>query len=91
LQLREYLTIEIPEDLAASLRDLASAQNKSVEQIAVERLRSTVEIPGSRDAILRAAVKPPHVSPDAVNELERAIAMADSQFAERCVRELIRR
>jgi predicted transcriptional regulator len=34
------LTIQIPDDLARGLEGIASAQKKSVEQVAVGRLRS---------------------------------------------------
>jgi predicted transcriptional regulator len=68
------LTIHIPEDLARQLEGMAAAQKKSAEQIAIERLRSLVDSPGSPGAVLRAMKQPPMVSPSAVDELEAAIA-----------------
>ena len=73
------LTIKMPDDLARSLERIAAAQHKSVQQLAVERLRSLVEgsaepPPGSADAVLRAMREPPHPSVSDVEELEAAIA-----------------
>jgi predicted transcriptional regulator len=42
------LTIEIPDNLAQRLACLASAQNKSVEQVAIEKLESLFE-PAAED------------------------------------------
>ncbi len=67
------LTIEIPDDLVSRLKGLAAEQNKSVEQVAAERLRSLVGT-ASPKAILRAIARPPHVSSAAVDDLEAAIA-----------------
>lgn len=41
----QQLTIEIPELLAQRLAWLAAEQQKSVEQVALERLASLVEVP----------------------------------------------
>ena len=73
------LTIEMPDDLARGLEAMASAQHKSVQQLAVERLRGLVENsaeprPGSASAVLRAMRGEPHVSGSDVEELEAAIA-----------------
>ena len=74
----QQLTIELPEALAQRLAWLAAAQQKSVEQIALERLALLLEAatppPGSPAAILQAMREPPHVSWEDVNELEQAIA-----------------
>ena len=68
------LTIEIPDDVARRLECIASAQNKSVEQVALERLRSLVSRAGSPGAVLRAIMGPPHLSSSAIDDLEAAIA-----------------
>ena len=71
--------IEIPDDLARSLEGIAAAQHKTVQQIAVERLRSLVESdcglrPGSPAAVLKAVMDPPHIDAADVEELDAAIA-----------------
>jgi hypothetical protein len=71
------LIIEVPDDLARSLEGIAAAQNKSIQQLAVERLRSLVESSlehpaGSAAAVLRAMQHPPHLSDSDVDELGRA-------------------
>ena len=73
------LIIEVPDDLARSLEGIAAAQNKSIEQLAVERLRALVESSlehrvGSSAAVLRAMQEPPHLSDSDVDELDAAIA-----------------
>jgi hypothetical protein len=72
------LNIEVPEDLARSLEGIAAAQHKSVQQLALERLRSLVEVTpelraGSPAAVLRAMQEPPHLSSADVDELDAAI------------------
>jgi predicted transcriptional regulator len=47
------MTIRIPDDLAHCLEGIAAAQHKSVEQLAVESLRSLVNRTGSPDVLLR--------------------------------------
>ena len=73
------LIIEVPDDLADSLEGIAAAQNKSIQQLAVERLRSLVESSlehraGSAAAVLRAMQAAPHLSDSDVDELDAAIA-----------------
>jgi predicted transcriptional regulator len=73
------LIIEVPDDLARSLEGIAAAQNKSIQQLAVERLRSLVESSlepraGSAAAVLRAMREPPHLSDSDVDKLDAAIA-----------------
>ncbi len=68
------MTIHIPDDLAHHLEQLAASEKKSVEELAVERLRSSLEKPSSPEALLstlRALARP---SASAVDELEAAIA-----------------
>lgn len=67
------LTLEIPDDLARGLEGIATAQQKSVEQVALDRLRSLVAPSGSPTDILRAMKAEPRLSPEAVDELEEAI------------------
>jgi hypothetical protein len=68
------LTLQIPDDLARGLEGIAAVEKKSVEQVAVERLRSLVDGTGSPEAVLRAMREPPHLSSSAVDDLEAAIA-----------------
>jgi hypothetical protein len=73
------LMLEIPEALAQRLAWLAAEQKKSVEQVALERLSSLLEIPkenlsGSPAALRQAMHEPPHLPWEDVDELERAIA-----------------
>jgi hypothetical protein len=70
------LTIQIPDDLARGLEGVASAQKKSVEQVALERLGSLFDRASSPEAVLRAVRKLPHPSSSAVDELDAAIAAA---------------
>ena len=67
------LTLEIPEDLASHLKSLAAAQNKSMEQIALEQLRSLDPTPGSPSLILQTIKQLPHLHPSVIDELEAAI------------------
>ena len=81
LVLREWyevgpMTIQIPDDLARSLERLAAAERKSVEQLALERLRSLIDATNSPKAVLRAIRELPHPSGPAVDDLEAAIAAA---------------
>ena len=73
------LIIEVPDDLARSLEGIAAAQHKSIQQLAVERLSSLLEVSpehraGSPAAVLRAMHEPPHLSVSDVDELDAAIA-----------------
>ncbi|MCP5114466.1 MAG: hypothetical protein GY953_26860 [bacterium] len=68
------LTIDIPDDLASRLKRMAAAQNKSLDQVAVERLRSLVRMAGSPEAVLQTMTRPPHVSAAAVDDIEAAVA-----------------
>ena len=75
------LIIEVPDDLARSLEAIAAAQRKSIQQLALERLRSLVEVSpelraGSAAAVLRVMQEPPHPSVADVDELDAAIAAA---------------
>ena len=68
------MTIQIPDDLARGLEGIAAAQMKSVEQLAVERLRSLLDRPPSPQFLLQALKALPHPSPSAVDDLDAAIA-----------------
>jgi hypothetical protein len=70
------MTIQIPEDLARSLEGIAAAQHKTVEQVALEGLRSVFDITGSPASVLRAIRELPHPSAAAVDDLDAAIAAA---------------
>jgi len=70
------MTIQIPDDLARGLEGLAAAQRKSVEQLALERLRSLLDAASSPEAVLRAVRELPHPSSAAVDDLDAAIAAA---------------
>jgi len=75
-----HVIIDMPDDLARSLAEIAAAQHKSVQQLAIERLRSLVEAnpeqaAGSAAAVLRAMLEAPHPSPADMDELDAAIAL----------------
>ncbi|MGO9254933.1 MAG: hypothetical protein ACLQU1_01315 [Bryobacteraceae bacterium] len=74
-----YLNIELPDDLARRLEGIAAAQRKSIQQVALERLSSLVDLipeprAGSPAAVLRAMREPPYPSDADVDELDAAIA-----------------
>ena len=73
------LTLEIPEALAQHLESLATAQNKSVEQMAREHLRSLDAEPSSPSSILCAVRKLPYINSSTIDELVAAIR--DSRLA----------
>jgi len=70
------MTIQIPDDLARGLEGIAAAQQKSVDQVAVESLLSLFERASSPEAVLRAVRQLTHPSAAAVDDLEAAIAAA---------------
>jgi plasmid stability protein len=70
------MTIQIPDDLARGLEGIAAAQHKSVEQVALESLRSLFDKARSPEVILRAIRELPHPSAAAVDDLDAAIAAA---------------
>ena len=70
--------IEVPDDLARSLEGIAAAQHMSIQQLAIERLRSLVDDSpdypaGSAAAVLGAMREPPQLSAADVDELDSAI------------------
>ena len=68
------MTIQIPDDLARGLEIIASAQRKSVEQVALENLRSLFDAARSPRVVLESVRALPHPSGAAVDDLEAAIA-----------------
>jgi hypothetical protein len=70
------MTIQIPDDLAHSLEAIAAAQRKSVEQLALESLRSLFDRTSSPEFVLRAIRELPHPSAAAVDDLKAAIEAA---------------
>jgi hypothetical protein len=56
------------------MQDAAAAQQKSVEQVALESLRSFLDRVSSPDLVLRAVRELPHPSAAAVDDFEAAIA-----------------
>ena len=75
------LIIEVPDDLARSLEAIAAAQRKSIQQLALERLRSLVEVSpelraGPATGVQWVMQEPPHPSVADVDELDAAIAAA---------------
>jgi hypothetical protein len=70
------MTIQIPDDLARGLEGIAAAQQKSVEQLALESLRALFDSASSPEVVLRAVRELPHPSGAAVDDLEAAIAAA---------------
>ena len=72
------LNIEVPDDLVRSLEGIAAAQRKSIQQVALERLKSLVEVipdarAGSPAVVLRVMQESPHPSSADVDELDAAI------------------
>jgi plasmid stability protein len=70
------MTIQIPDDLARGLEGIAAAQQKSVEQLALESLRALFARESSPQAVLRTIRALPHPSVEAVDALDAAIAAA---------------
>ena len=72
----QAMTIHIPDDLARRLERIAAAQQKSVEQLALECLRSLLGGASSPEEVLRAVRSLSHPSAAAVDDLDAAIAAA---------------
>ena len=68
------MTIQIPDDLARGLEGMADAQQKSVEQVALDGLRSLLDKASSPEVVLRAVRQLSHPSVAAVDDLDAAIA-----------------
>jgi predicted transcriptional regulator len=70
------MTIHIPDDLARGLQGIAAAQQKTVEQVALDSLRALFDRASSPEVALRTVRELPHPSAQAVDDLEAAIAAA---------------
>ena len=70
------MTIQIPDDVALGLANIAAVQRKTVEQVAVENLRLLFGQVDSPEAILRAVRGLPHPSAAAVDDMDAAIRAA---------------
>lgn len=71
------LTIEVPDELVSVLARIAAQEQKSIQQVAMERLNLRADPEddaGSAAAVLRIMKEPPHLSPSDVDELDAAIA-----------------
>jgi hypothetical protein len=77
------MTIQIPDELARDLARIAALESKSLEQLALERLESLLETASSPQAILRTIRALRHPSPQAVDDLDAAIAAARLPVEER--------
>jgi hypothetical protein len=65
------LNIEMPDDLARGLEEIAAAQHRSIQQLALEQRALIPEIhAGSPEAVLRVTHGPPHPSAADVEELD---------------------
>lgn len=72
------LTIEVQDDLVRRLEGIAATQRKSVQQLALERLISLVDVitailARSPTVVLREMREPPHPSSADIDELDAAI------------------
>ena len=76
------LTIEIPSDLALCLESIALTQKKSMEQVAMERLSSLLQSPGSPSAVLSAMRQHLSIDVDAVDEMETAMRIGSFQVVD---------
>jgi hypothetical protein len=74
--LSKTMTIQIPDDLARGLEGIAAAQQKSVEQVALDGLRCLFDKASSPEVVLRAVRRLSHPSVAAVDDLDAAIAAA---------------
>ena len=67
------MTIQIPDDLARGLEDIATLQRKSIEEVAVDSLRQLFNQQRSPEGILLAVRSLPRPSVAAVDDLDAAI------------------
>jgi hypothetical protein len=70
------MTSQIPDELARGLEGIASAQRKTVEQLALDGLRSLFDTATSPAVLLRTVRNLAHPSAGAVDDLEAAITAA---------------
>ncbi|MGD1071260.1 MAG: hypothetical protein ABSB15_14060 [Bryobacteraceae bacterium] len=72
------LTIEVPDELVRSLEGIAASHSMSIQQLALERLRSLVASAsepqaGTAAELLRVMREPPDLSAADMDELDAAI------------------
>lgn len=68
------ITLQLPDDLAASLSILAAEQAKTLEELALDKLRFLVDpLPGTPAALLRAMRSSSPASEEDVDEMLAAI------------------
>ena len=75
------LTIDLPDELVRRLEGIALSQHKSLQELALEQLKSLAEVVsasplGSPPAVLQVVEGPPHPTSTDVDDLEAAIASA---------------
>ncbi len=68
------MTIQIPDELAHNLEDLAASRQMSVEDFTVGQLQSLFQNRLTPSALFRVLQELPHPSPGAVDDMEAAIA-----------------
>ena len=73
------LTLEIPDEMALTLEGMASAQHKTIKELALDRLRTLADskdfgLPGSPAAVRNALLGLRKISVAEVEALEAAIA-----------------
>ncbi len=67
------LTIELPDDLARQIENIAGGQNKSVQDFVLDGLRSRIPVKGSPAAILAALQRARGVDLSIVDRMESII------------------
>ena len=73
------LTLDVPDELARTLESLAATRQVSVQEVALERLKTFVTVTdapliGSPPALLRVMTEGPHLSSADVDELDATIS-----------------
>ena len=76
------MTIHIPDDLARGLQGIAAAQQKTVEQVALDSLRALFDRASSPEVALRTVRELPHPSAEAVDSQLRIEMHASYQSLE---------
>ena len=75
------LTIDLPDELVRRLEGIARSQHKSLQQLALEQLKTLAETvsefpAGSPSGVLQAVEGPPHPLSTDVDDLDAAVASA---------------
>jgi hypothetical protein len=73
------LIIEMPDDLVRNLQSIAAAQHRSVQELAIDGLRSLVDAAsdygaGSPGTVLRVMLEPPHPAASDIDEFDAVLA-----------------